>query len=93
MVYRAVPVDALPDPARAALGTGAIDGVLHYSRRSAEVFVDRARQAGVLDQALAPVHYCLSPQVAEPLRAAGVDQIRTARRPDEAALLELLGRP
>ncbi len=92
VVYRAVPVDALPDPARAALGTGAIDGVLHYSRRSAEVFVDRARQAGVLDEALASVHYCLSPQVADRCgRRAG--QIRPPRRPDEAALFELLGRP
>lgn len=92
VVYRAVPVEGLPEPARAALATGAIDGVLHYSRRSAEVFVDRARQTGALDQALAAVHYCLSLQVAEPLQAAGAAKIRTARRPDETALFDLLDR-
>jgi uroporphyrinogen-III synthase len=92
VVYRAVPVEILPEPARAAVATGAVDGVLHYSRRSAEAFVDRARQAGVLDQALGAVHYCLSPQVAEPLQTAGAANIRIARRPDETALFELLDR-
>ena len=41
--------------------------------------------------ALAPVHLCLSRQVAQPLRAAGAATIRIAPRPDEAALLELVG--
>jgi uroporphyrinogen-III synthase len=93
VVYRALPVETLSEPARAALAAGAIDGVLHYSKRSADVFVDRTRRAGVLDQALATAHYCLSPQVAEPLQQAGASSIRTARRPDETALFELLGRP
>jgi uroporphyrinogen-III synthase len=90
VIYRAVPVPALPEPARAAIAGNRIDGVLHYSRRSAEVFVKCARHGGILDLALAPVHYCLSPQVAEPLATAGATNIRSARRPDEAALLDLL---
>jgi len=92
VIYRAVPVETLPDHARAAIA-GWVDGVLHYSRRSAEAFIACARRAGVLDQALACVHYCLSAQVAEPLRQAGAAKIRTAPRPDEAALLDLLDRP
>ena len=92
VIYRAVPVEILPAVARAAFPAGAVDGVLHYSRRSAEAFVDHARQADVLGQALTAVHYCLSPQVAAPLQAAGAAQIRIARRPDETALFELLGR-
>jgi uroporphyrinogen-III synthase len=91
VVYRAVPVDILPEPARAALVAGALDGVLHYSRRSAEVLLARAREADILAQTLAVLHLCLSAQVAEPLQAAGAAKIRTARRPDEAALFDLLG--
>jgi len=92
VIYRAVPVEILPAVARAAFPAGAVDGVLHYSRRSADVLIDLARQAGLLHQALAADHYCLSRQVAEPLQAAGAPRIRIARRPDETALLELLGR-
>ncbi len=42
-------------------------------------------------RALAPCHFCLSRQVAEPLAAAGAAEIRIAARPDEAALIELVG--
>jgi uroporphyrinogen-III synthase len=45
----------------------------------------------MLDSALAPLHYCLSAQVAEPLAAAGARQIRVASRPEEAALIALIG--
>jgi uroporphyrinogen-III synthase len=90
VVYRAVPVPVLPAQARSVLAAQEIDGVLHYSRRSAEVFLACARLAGILAQALAPIHYCLSAQVAEPLTAAGAADVRSARRPDEIGLLELL---
>lgn len=93
VIYRAVPVPALSEEAGATLAAGRIDGVLHYSRRSAEAFLDCAGRAGILDRALGLVHYCLSAQVAEPLRAAGAGKIRTAPRPDEAALLALLDQP
>ena len=49
-----------------------------------------AEAAGIGAAALAPTHYCLSPQVAEPLAAAGAPDIRVASRPDEAALLDLV---
>ena len=66
----------------------AIEGALHFSRRSAEIYVNCAKAAGILDSALAPFHYCLSPQVAKPLAGAG--KIRIARQPDEAALINLV---
>jgi uroporphyrinogen-III synthase len=93
VVYRAVPVDTLPEPAETALAAGAVDGVMHYSRRSAEVFVDLARRTGALRQALATSHYCLSAQVAEPLQTAGAAKVLIARRPDETSLFDLLERP
>ena len=89
-VYRIVAAQTLPPPAAAAL-TGEIDGVLHFSRRSAEAFLTAARNSGLLEAALRkPVHYCLSPRIAEPLRAAGAVDVRAAERPDAAALLALI---
>jgi uroporphyrinogen-III synthase len=91
LVYRAVAADAFPIEAAAALKTG-IDGVLHFSRRSAEAYVSAAHNGGLLGQALAgPVHYCLSARVAEPLTEADAVRVRIAARPDEAALIELCG--
>lgn len=91
VIYRTVKAAAFPDPVRAALEAGAIDGVLHFSRRSAESYLDCARD--MLGPALAPVHYCLSARAAEPLEAAGATRIRIARRPDEAGMLALVTPP
>lgn len=89
VVYRMVAARTLPEPAVRAI-RGGVDGVFHFSRYSAEAFVKAASNAGLLEIALAkPVHYCLSDQVAEPLRAAGAANIRIAAQADEASLLEL----
>jgi len=90
-IYRTVQVTAFPSAARDALVAGGIGGVLHFSRRSAETYVAAAR--GLLPQALAPVHFCLSERSAEPLRAAGAADVRVAARPDEATLIELVAPP
>jgi uroporphyrinogen-III synthase len=90
ILYRAVKADSLPAPVREALVAGSLDGVLHFSRRSTDVYLECARAAGVLDKALAPYHYCLSQQVAEPLAMAGAGRIRVAHRPEEAALVALV---
>lgn len=90
IVYRAVVADKLPQPALDALANG-VDAVLHYSRRSAEAYVNAARRSGVLAKALGPLHLCLSAQVAEPLAIAGATSIKVAARPNEAALLALIG--
>jgi uroporphyrinogen-III synthase len=93
VIYRAVKRAEFPPPARAVLANGEIDGVLHFSRRTAESYLSCATGAGILDRALAPFHYCLSAQVARPLVQAGAATVRVAARPDEAALLELVGAP
>jgi uroporphyrinogen-III synthase len=87
VIYRAA-AGELAAEARAALLAGQIDGVLHFSRRSAQIYLDRA--ADILAQALAPLHYCLSRQVADPLAAAGAAQVRIASRPTEADLVDLV---
>src|SRR6476646_93297 len=89
VVYRAVTLP-FPPELEAALEAGDVEAVLHFSRRSAQSYVAGARDAGIADPALAVLHYCLSDQVAEPLRAAGAGQVAVAPRPDEAALIALL---
>ena len=91
VVYRAVVAAMLPAEAAAALA-GGIDGILHFSRRSAEGFLTAARNSGLLEAALSkPAHYCLSAKVAEPLQKAGAADVRIAAQPDEAALMALCG--
>ena len=89
VIYRAVAATALPPAAAEALAA-AVDGVLHFSRRGAEAYVNAARESGVLARALKPRHFCLSARVAEPLVAAGAASISIAERPTEAALLALI---
>ncbi len=90
VVYRAVTAPFPPELIE-ALKSGAIDAVLHFSKRSAANYLAGARQAGLLAQALTPRQTCLSQPVAEPLAAAGASRVAIAARPDEAALIELLG--
>jgi uroporphyrinogen-III synthase len=90
MVYRAVATDCLPEAVAAALRAGEVNGVLHFSRRSAAIYLDCARAAGVLDSALQPFQYCISKAVAEPLMVAGAKQIAIAKSPEENALLDLV---
>jgi uroporphyrinogen-III synthase len=89
VLYRAVTAAILPQETAEALAKG-LDGVLHFSRRSAEAYVNGAQATGVLSRALAPTQFCLSEQIAEPLRRAGAATIRVAPRPNEAALIELI---
>jgi uroporphyrinogen-III synthase len=91
VVYRAVKAARFPPPVAAALAQREIDGVLHFSARSAEAYLGCAARGGISDHALAPVHYCLSHRVAAPLSAAGAAAVRIAARPDEMAMLELVG--
>jgi len=87
VVYRAA---TNPDfDLRRALGAG-VEGVLHYSRRTAQTFLLAAGTAGLIDAALKLSHYCISSEVAAPLRAAGAASVKVAPRPEEAALIGLI---
>jgi uroporphyrinogen-III synthase len=90
VVYRTVAETTLTAEAARALSSSRIDGVLHYSRRSAETFIACAKTGGLLPSALLPVHYCLSAEVAAPLVAAGATTIEIAEDPEESSLFNLL---
>jgi uroporphyrinogen-III synthase len=89
VVYRAVTAP-FPSELAAALEAGDVEGVLHFSRRSADNYVAGARAADITPSALEVRHYCLSRQVAEPLLTAGARQVFVSAHPDEASLIELL---
>lgn len=86
-VYEARAAEALSDQARLALAAGEIDIALHYSRRSAEIFLRLASAAGLTAELGRIVHVALSQDVAAPLEAAGLS-VSCAEAPDEAHLLK-----
>ena len=93
VIYRAIAAAALPSAAADALA-GGVDGVLHFSRRSAEAFLRAVRDAGAGDDALRkPMHFCISANAAEALVAAGAADIRIAAEPTESALMALVPAP
>jgi uroporphyrinogen-III synthase len=91
IAYRAVKAERFAPAVAAALGQGALDGVLHFSRRTVQAYLDCAARERLHERALAPVHFCLSQQVAQPLSSAGAATVRIAPQPDEAAMIELIG--
>ncbi len=90
VLYRAETVAALSVESCRALEAGAVDGVLLYSPRTAAVFVELVRDAGLEGAIGGVVAYCLSAAVAD--RAAGLDwrALRKAVRPDQSALLDAI---
>jgi uroporphyrinogen-III synthase len=87
VVYRAV-TTPFPPALIATLRAGQVDAVLHFSRRSADNYLAGAKAAGIAGPALAVRHLCLSAQIAEAF--TGARHVAVAKRPDEAALIELL---
>ena len=87
-VYTAQSAESLSDSALALAETGGIGAVLHYSRRSAEIFLGLARKAG-LDLARIN-HICISHDVAAPLLDAGIHGVLIAKVPDEPAMFAIV---
>jgi uroporphyrinogen-III synthase len=91
VVYRALKAERLPAEIETALAGYSLAGVLHFSRRTADAYLDCAARAGLIAAALRPLHFCLAQAISEPLVAAGATGIRIASRPEEEALLALVG--
>ena len=87
--YEAKAVEKLPEDAIEALRTGQIGAALHYSRRSADLVVRLAEEAGLASNLRAVPHLCLSADVAASLAAVGA-VTHAAGDPSENALLGLL---
>jgi uroporphyrinogen-III synthase len=79
--YRADPVTELDPGVAEALRAGRIDGILVFSRRTAEAFVAAVAAAGLSGALAAIACYALSERIAEPLRALS-SSVKVAERPD-----------
>ncbi|MHB8883936.1 MAG: uroporphyrinogen-III synthase [Methylovirgula sp.] len=87
-IYEACAAETLSDEAINAMIKGQIDAVLHYSRRSAEIFLALAQAAGV--DPIFLHHMAISADAAAPLQAVGMLLVAIAAEPNEQALLALL---
>lgn len=91
VAYRAVAATILPAEAADAAREGRLDGVLHYSQRTADIFLSAVEGMGLSDSVRRMTHYGLSRRVVEPLRGAGWPYVRIAPTPNEDSLLDLIG--
>jgi uroporphyrinogen-III synthase len=76
-------------PAAPALASGKLDAVLHFSPRSAAIFVALAEREGLILAAQRLRHLCISQAAAAPLARLHVTP-EIAAEPRESALVELL---
>jgi|tagenome__1003787_1003787.scaffolds.fasta_scaffold20907190_2 uroporphyrinogen-III synthase len=90
VIYRALPAERLPPELAQALNESKLDAALHYSRRSVTTLLALAEKAGAAGALMTLAHYCLSEDVAAPLRRAGAGRVMVALRPDEPSLLALI---
>jgi uroporphyrinogen-III synthase len=88
--YRAQEVASLPEDALTALSRGEIDAILHYSARSATLFLALTKNRVERSRIDRLAHLALSKDVARVLREAGCRDVRAATAPEEESLLEAL---
>ncbi|MBX3526648.1 MAG: uroporphyrinogen-III synthase [Rhodoblastus sp.] len=88
--YATEPVATLPGIASEALAAGD-SSVLHYSHRSAAIFIELARSAGLGPQLADLRHVAISADAASPFVAAGLP-VAVAAEPNEDSMIEELAR-
>ena len=91
--YAALAVTQFRKRTLIAFHAGEIDAVMHYSRRSAEIFLDLAKNADLTEKTLHLQHYCISDDTAEPLRAIGALHVHVAEKPDAAGFFDMISPP
>ena len=90
VVYAARPVAELGPITRSALAQGTLGAVLFFSPRSAAVWCDLVRRAGLLDCLPGIVAAAISEDVAAELRDLAWADVRVAPERDQGSLLALL---
>ncbi|MGH6923536.1 MAG: uroporphyrinogen-III synthase [Propylenella sp.] len=90
IVYRALPAAKLAGVAEAALRADNVDGVLLFSKRSAEAFAGAVRAAGLAPLSKRVALYCLSAATAEPLSGLTAGAIAVAHEPNQISLFALI---
>ena len=87
-LYRAVAVSTLPEAAARGLCEQALDAVLFFSPRSAEIFASCVRRAGLETKSVCAL--CISENTARLLDGLEFREIRVASAPNQDSLLAML---
>ena len=90
VLYEARPAEQLSTGCAEALRSGALDGALFFSPRSAETFVNLVRMAGLEATAARLDAYCLSDAVAKAAADLGWGCVIVSPSPDLEAMIGLL---
>lgn len=90
-VYRSRPVTRLSPALIDAFRGERLDGVVHFSPRTAEAFVAAIRLAGLEGPSRRLVHFCLSDRVAAVLAGLDPAGLEVADAPDVRALIARIG--
>lgn len=90
VLYDIVEAPELPDAAAEALRANTLDAVLVYSPRSARLFADCVKRAGLALSCQRLLFCSISREAAGPLRDLPLAELCIAERPDQASLLDLL---
>lgn len=87
-LYRVDAAAHLPDAALRALRENTVQAALFFSPRSAGIFAERVRQAGLSTTGLLAI--CISAKTADALHGLAFSEIKVAAAPNQAALLACL---
>lgn len=90
IVYRAVPRAQLAGVAGDAIKAESVDGVLFFSRRSAQAFAEALQAAGLAPLSDRVTLFCLSSATAEPLSGVAAGRILIAEEPNQISLFALI---
>ena len=90
VVYRMIAAKAFSDNAIEQLALGEIEGVILMSPRTASVYAELVRKAGLVAQVRELPHFCLSPAVARRLEPLGEVDTRVAEAPRLEDVLALI---
>ncbi|MHA1164623.1 MAG: uroporphyrinogen-III synthase [Alphaproteobacteria bacterium] len=91
VLYRTRNAAGFSEEARAALGGDNLDGVILMSPMTAQTFVTLIDASDLSEGAKKLTYFCLSNNVAEPLKALSGARVLIAGRPREDDLLALIG--
>jgi uroporphyrinogen-III synthase len=91
VIYEVAAAEVLSAPVRADLAAAKIDGVLLFSPRTARIFAALLAKAGLAESGRLLTAWCLSPAVVEALAESPIRNRYAAERPNQEALLALIG--
>ncbi|MFQ5533472.1 MAG: uroporphyrinogen-III synthase [Sphingomonadales bacterium] len=91
VLYCARAARRLSDHVRAALSGGAIDAIMFFSPRSADIFVNLVVQAELGPACRGTAALCLSKAVADNVTSLPWARVAIASEPTQASLLKLIG--